>query len=178
MTEPSHTIDPETERPTFVPFRGTQDTLFGDVALPPDPPKPEPAKPEAAEKPARKPRAPRLCGKCRGTIEAPASACGGTGPELADKSATDGQRDTSAAARESVKDRTEHLRVLVLNAIRKARGATCDRLEVLLGLTHQTCSARVHDLMKAGQIEDSGARKPTRSGRPAIVWRIPKAPKT
>lgn len=57
-------------------------------------------------------------------------------------------------------------------ASRAPGGMTCDELEELLELTHQTCSARVRGLAKRGLISDSGARRPTRYGRRAIVWQV------
>ena len=48
-------------------------------------------------------------------------------------------------------------------------GRTCDELEVELGLAHQSASARVRDLRGEGVLEDSGRRRPTRTGTPAIV---------
>ena len=47
---------------------------------------------------------------------------------------------------------------------------TCDRAESILGLSHQTCSARFSDLKKEGLIEPTTRRK-TRSGRWAMAWR-------
>lgn len=49
-------------------------------------------------------------------------------------------------------------------------GITCDKLEEETGLIHQTASARVRGLAKAGRIKDSGMTRPTRSGRKAVVW--------
>lgn len=51
-------------------------------------------------------------------------------------------------------------------------GATCDDVEVGLDLTHQTASARVHELEAAEFIADTGLRRKTRSGRDAIVWHV------
>ena len=51
-----------------------------------------------------------------------------------------------------------------------AAGKTCDEIEALLGLSHQTVSARVRDLVKADRVYDTGERRATRSGRKAIVW--------
>lgn len=65
------------------------------------------------------------------------------------------------------------LEAKVLDAIR-ASASTCDELEERLGLTHQTCSARVHHLMAAGLIVADGSRR-TRSGRAARVWRVREA---
>ena len=56
----------------------------------------------------------------------------------------------------------------VLDAI-AASPSTCDELEERLGLTHQTCSARVHTLMRRGLIVADGSRR-TRPGRSARVW--------
>lgn len=78
-------------------------------------------------------------------------------------------RETSIAALASIDAGT--LRDIVYTAIVDAGDATCDELEIKLGLTHQTTSARVHELMKGHHIIDSGARRPTRSGRAATVWR-------
>lgn len=52
----------------------------------------------------------------------------------------------------------------------RSKGATCDEIEVALSLSHQTASARVRDLFKAGSIRDSGIRRNTRTGRKATVW--------
>lgn len=49
-------------------------------------------------------------------------------------------------------------------------GATCDEAEADLFLSHQTCSARFNELWRRGRIVDSGQRRPTRSGRKAIVF--------
>lgn len=51
-------------------------------------------------------------------------------------------------------------------------GATCDELELLLGLSHQTCSARIRQCAKSRMVRDSGNTRPTRTGRPAIVWTV------
>ena len=51
-------------------------------------------------------------------------------------------------------------------------GSTCDEAEEALGLTHQTCSARFHDLSKGGRLTDTGRKRDTRSGRPAAVYVI------
>ena len=50
-------------------------------------------------------------------------------------------------------------------------GQTCDELEVLFGWKHQTVSARLWELERAGQIIKSAERRPTRSGRTARVYR-------
>ena len=59
----------------------------------------------------------------------------------------------------------------VLDTVREFKdGLTCDDLESLLDLKHQTCSARVYDLHTTGRIVDSGRKRATRSGTAATVW--------
>ena len=49
-------------------------------------------------------------------------------------------------------------------------GLTVDQLEQLMNSRHQTVSARVNELRNKGWVRDSGVKRPTRSGRSAIVW--------
>jgi len=49
-------------------------------------------------------------------------------------------------------------------------GMTVDALEQTLNRSHQSVSARVNELRNKGWLTDSGVRRKTRSGRPAIVW--------
>lgn len=60
-------------------------------------------------------------------------------------------------------------------------GATCDEAEAKLGIIHQSCSARVRELVLAGDIADLGDRRLTRSNRRARVYVhkdfIPEQPK-
>jgi predicted ArsR family transcriptional regulator len=58
----------------------------------------------------------------------------------------------------------------VLDTIR-TRPSTCDDIERLLGLSHQTASARINELVREHEIIDSGARRPTKSGRKARVYK-------
>lgn len=81
--------------------------------------------------------------------------------------------DTSAAAAESMMDSAAGLRQRVRKLIHDSvTGLTCDAIEAVTGLRHQTASARVHELMRSGDIVDSGKRERTRSGRKAVVWVI------
>lgn len=81
-------------------------------------------------------------------------------------------RETSREAAEEMKPHASRLALQVLRLIRERRGATCAEIESAMGLAHQTASARIWELAGMGLIEDSGARRPTPSGRRAIVWRI------
>lgn len=81
--------------------------------------------------------------------------------------------DTSQAAAASVANDTETVRNHVWSYVRSTGllGATCDDVEQRLGLRHQTASARLWELNhKLGLIGDSGRRRPTTTGRRAIVW--------
>ncbi|MDR7037365.1 putative transcriptional regulator [Methylobacterium sp. BE186] len=79
--------------------------------------------------------------------------------------------DTSERAADRIAGSVSHLRKVVLDAIERASsGMTCDECEHVTGLRHQTCSARVRELVQLGLIKDSGARRPTRSGRNARVY--------
>lgn len=81
--------------------------------------------------------------------------------------------DTSADAADSMKGKAGAIRLDVLAFIRRRgdEGATADEVQVALGLTHQTSSARVSELAnKFEMIEDSGRRRKTRSGSKAAVY--------
>ena len=85
-------------------------------------------------------------------------------------------KDTSLQALKSQKDRapTDCARILKYLEPRH-RGRTCDRVEQALYMSHQTASARIRDLAATGRIVDSGRREKTRTGRPAICWKVVKA---
>lgn len=81
--------------------------------------------------------------------------------------------DTSRAAAASVEPDARTLRGIILAFIRGRGdfGATCDEIEVELGLRHQTASARVFELREAKYIGDFASRRKTRSGRAAVAWK-------
>lgn len=93
--------------------------------------------------------------------------------------------DTSEGAARSIEGQKLTLRDRVHQALIDARegsvsglpggtyryGLTDDEIEVLTRLKHQTASARRRELVLLGLVVDSGHRRPTRSGRPATVWR-------
>jgi hypothetical protein len=77
----------------------------------------------------------------------------------------------SQAAARSVEHCAADMRAAVLSEIRSAgQGATCDEVEIATGMPHQTASARVVELRRAGLIRRTGERRPTRSGRNAWVY--------
>jgi len=79
---------------------------------------------------------------------------------------------TSAEAAWSIEGVAGRLRLRVFDFIitRGVLGATCDEVEGALNMKHQTCSARVNELMKSRHIVDSGQRRLTTSNRHAVVW--------
>lgn len=78
--------------------------------------------------------------------------------------------DTSTNARRSVDLPTVDDRVLALANKRPKRGFTCDEAEETLGMLHQTAGAAINRLHHRGGLIETDGRRPTRSGRPAIVW--------
>ena len=77
--------------------------------------------------------------------------------------------DTSRAAAESVDPRSMQRRALALLRGAGLVGLTADELEVLTGWRHQTASARLRELVLLDLAYDSPDRRPTRSGRAAVV---------
>ena len=57
-------------------------------------------------------------------------------------------------------------------------GLTADGVQARLRGTHQTISARVSELSRMGWLVDTGQRRPTRTGRLAIVYRATAAART
>ena len=87
--------------------------------------------------------------------------------------------ETSLEAAESIKPTVSKLRGEVLKCIKEMpSGLTCDQIEMILGLSHQTCSPRIGELRDQQPpliqkvIDDEGryAKRPTRTGRGAFVY--------
>ena len=80
-------------------------------------------------------------------------------------------QETSLQAFESIKNLVS-LRDRVYLVICKEKGLTCEEIERMLHLSHQTVSARISELNKDLFIKDSKLRRTNISGRSAIVWCI------
>ncbi len=80
--------------------------------------------------------------------------------------------DTSEAAARSMDNSAGAIRDRIGVRVRAAgrEGYTCDEIEVVMGLRHQTASARIRELVLASVLVDSGRRRPTRSGCNARVY--------
>lgn len=79
---------------------------------------------------------------------------------------------TSRTAADRIGIAAKALRAKVLDYIveRGNAGATDDEGEAVLGIKSQTYTPRRGELVKLGLVIDSGARRPTTSGRAAVVW--------
>lgn len=82
--------------------------------------------------------------------------------------------DTSKAAAESVKPCVGRIRSMVFDEIQRRGDATCDEVEQALSMSHQTTSARIRELTQAGMIDVTPRRRPTRTGRMARVYELPR----
>ena len=81
--------------------------------------------------------------------------------------------DTSKAAAASMESETSTIRGRIYRYMESVgfAGITSDEVEERLNLRHQTAAARLTELWHTLHlIEDSGRRRPTRSGRNAIVF--------
>ena len=71
----------------------------------------------------------------------------------------------SPRRRQSMRDKILH-RI----AAAGAHGMTCDEVEVAGGFSHQSCSARMSELKRDGQIKPSGTMRATRWGADGRVF--------
>lgn len=77
---------------------------------------------------------------------------------------------TSAAAAASMRGHAPRLKRYILAQVASADwGMTCDEIEQRTGLSHQTASARIRELVKSDSLYNHGTRT-TRSGRKARVY--------
>lgn len=77
-----------------------------------------------------------------------------------------------ARARNRPQAPAQRTAILAFIRSRGVNGATCDEVEVALGMSHQTCSARFADLKDIGSITTLGVVRRTRTGARAIAWLI------
>jgi hypothetical protein len=95
-----------------------------------------------------------------GTI--PSRAYRGAAPFVAES-------ETSASAAASIEAHAGAMRWRVYRYVTERSGATCDEVEVALGMSHQTASARIRELVLGGWLVRSAVKRKTRSGRAADV---------
>jgi hypothetical protein len=83
-----------------------------------------------------------------------------------------GGNEFSSAAHESIKGNKARDQAKIwthVEALGEA-GATCDEIEISLGMSHQTASARVSEMKRSGRLELNGEKRATRTGRNAGVY--------
>lgn len=82
--------------------------------------------------------------------------------------ATDTSRAAAIAAANQVVGDSQRIHGYLMN--RAHGGATSDSIADALEIPIQTVCPRINALARDGKIRDSGSKRPTRSGRLAIVW--------
>ena len=84
-------------------------------------------------------------------------------------------RPTSVAAKVAIAPSAakQRARVFLYILNQGEAGATLNEIEAALGLAGNTVRPRRLELEKKGLVKDSGKRRPTPSGRAAIVWVVP-----
>lgn len=78
-------------------------------------------------------------------------------------------QNTSIAANPSPEKKVRD-KQLILEALERKGEATCELLETLCFLSHQTCSARISELLRDGLIEICGHTK-TKAGNKCRLYR-------
>lgn len=81
-------------------------------------------------------------------------------------------RETSRLAYQSILPDLPEVDALIVACIHRSGGATSDEVEVATGLKHQTVSAQIRHMCEGGILAPTDNRRPTRSGRLAIVWKL------
>ena len=82
-------------------------------------------------------------------------------------------RDTSMSAFRKALDTAPNTRARIMMLLgRHKPGLICEEIEVFLHAPHQSISARLCELAKAGRIVDSGKRRMTSYENKSIVWRV------
>lgn len=84
---------------------------------------------------------------------------------------------TSNDAAAAMKRDSSRLRRLVFRLIERHGGLTCQEVERMTGISHETISARIWELHTRGWLRDSGKTRRTEARRKAIVWAVPAQPK-
>lgn len=83
--------------------------------------------------------------------------------------------DTSRKARRRIRSEAGAMRLRVLLFVRSRghRGATDEEIQEAVGIRVQSETPRRGELVKLGALVDSGRKRRTSSGRPAVVWTAP-----
>lgn len=82
-----------------------------------------------------------------------------------------GDEFSDEAFEQTPEQRRQRDRGRIERSIREQGPATCEQLEERIGLSHQTCSARISEMRRAKVLVEIG-RAATRSGRSARVHQL------
>jgi hypothetical protein len=80
--------------------------------------------------------------------------------------------ETSSAAAAAIFPVAGTLRGLVLASLRERGAMTDEEMQDILAMNPNTQRPRRIELVEALLVRDSGQRRPTRSGRMAVVWEV------
>lgn len=80
---------------------------------------------------------------------------------------------TSRAAAESIKPKVGPLHREILTHLGIIFDSTDEEMQTDLSMSPNTQRPRRRELQLMGLVVDSGKTRPTRSGRAAVVWRLP-----
>lgn len=78
--------------------------------------------------------------------------------------------DTSVLAAHEILEISKTMREAIYLCLLYSDGHTDDEVEKILGMRHQTVSARRRELVLGGRVKESGEYRKTRHGKWAKVW--------
>ena len=87
--------------------------------------------------------------------------------------AIDYQTESWWAWMDHLPKRNQNLRRVVRALLDSKGGMTCDEVETMTGMSHQSCSATISHASRRGLLLKSGLRRPTRTGSLAMVYVLP-----
>ena len=93
-------------------------------------------------------------------------------PALARQTTVAGKQETSREAAKAALGRSGSQRVRIYNLVQHMDGLTADEIQAAINAPINSVTPRINELVADGWLEDSGERRPTRYGKPAIVWKV------
>lgn len=83
-----------------------------------------------------------------------------------------GGNPQSEAAHDFIMEHKSHVARRILTVLKTKGAATCDEVEVITGMKHQTVSARMSELKRDGYIVPTGEHRLTRGKCSAGVYKV------
>lgn len=85
-----------------------------------------------------------------------------------------GGNKNSEAANDSIQSQKQIIRKKILEYIKSCpEGATCEEIEIALGIAHQSCSARCTELKSLNLVYQDGGRLTRSNRRAAVLKAVP-----